>query len=174
MLRILKSAEQELDEQEDEQDEYEYPLEDEQETTPPNNEGTLSSNCPPNVLCPSSDVIDTQNDLSSPLHEIQFPPIITDNRSLLNAVWKSKSPTVTANILGHPVIAIIDNIDTNKSYQRHYHWKYLTSRNHFAKKCLLKVFNTWSHSVLFEQNSLFWDLFDTELSPIPKKVKRIF
>ena len=66
----------------------------------------------------------------------------------------------------------ICNIDTNKSYKRHYHWKYLLSNNHLAKRCLLTVFNAWSRNVLLHNNSISWDLFETDLNTIPKKGKK--
>lgn len=68
----------------------------------------------------------------------------------------------------------INNIDTNKSYKRHFHWKHLLSINHYAKKCLVSVFNAWSHNALFQQSSLNWDLFVTDLNPTPKKDKTDF
>ena len=63
-------------------------------------------------------------------------------------------------------------INTDKSYKRHHHWQKLTSpAGHSAIRCLLEVFNNWSQCTL-EDISLFWDMFDTNLSPIPKKGKK--
>ena len=63
-------------------------------------------------------------------------------------------------------------IDTNKSYVRHSHWKYLFTFNHAAKLCLLHVFNSWINNV-FSGNDVYfdWDFFAANLNVIPKKGK---
>ena len=66
----------------------------------------------------------------------------------------------------------ISVIDTNKSYSRHFHWKYLNSAFHNAKLCLLRALNTWSHNVLCNKRDLLWRMFDTNLKPTPKPNKR--
>ena len=66
----------------------------------------------------------------------------------------------------------ISCINTDKSYKRHHHWQKLTNpMEHSAVKCLQKVLNSWRKSTL-DGTSQFWDLFDTDLSPIPKKGKK--
>ena len=66
----------------------------------------------------------------------------------------------------------IMQIDTNKSYVRHSHWKYLFTFNHAAKLCLLHVFNSWINNV-FSGNDVYfdWDFFAANLNVIPKKGK---
>ena len=63
-------------------------------------------------------------------------------------------------------------IDTDKSYKRHFHWKVLLTQNpnHFAFSCLLEIFNCWSRNALLNCED-DWELFDTNLSPIPKNGK---
>ena len=69
----------------------------------------------------------------------------------------------------------IGDIDTNKSYERHNHWKGLTSINHSAVHCLLYVLNNWGEQSIFSDNDVQWSesgLFDTVLTPIPKAGKK--
>ena len=66
----------------------------------------------------------------------------------------------------------ISHIDTNKSYARHYHWKHLTAENHFAKLCLSFIFNSWAADVMNDSCHDIWDLFDTNLSLVPKNGKK--
>lgn len=63
-------------------------------------------------------------------------------------------------------------IDTNKSYNMHFHWKYLPSFYHTAKYCLVEVFNCWANDSLTNKPRKLWTLFDTNLSPIPKNGKK--
>ena len=42
----------------------------------------------------------------------------------------------------------IFKMNTNESYDRHYHWKNLHLEAHAAKLCLNNVFNNWSQAVL--------------------------
>ena len=66
----------------------------------------------------------------------------------------------------------IMQIDTNKSYVRHNHWKYLSSFNHAAKQCLLYTFNFWIKNTFSSVDVYFnWDLFLANLNVIPKKGK---
>ena len=67
--------------------------------------------------------------------------------------------------------AIVD-INTNKSYNRHFHWKKLIPTNHFAKLCLRDVFNCWANDVMNNVCDHTWHLFDTDLSPTPKNGKK--
>ena len=66
----------------------------------------------------------------------------------------------------------ISNIDSNKSYTRHNHWKYLQSENHPAKLCLLEILNSFSKNVLTDSISNDNDFFLTQLNVIPKKGKK--
>ena len=66
----------------------------------------------------------------------------------------------------------IQHINTNKSYDRHYHWKFLDGPGHAAKHCLLAIFNSWSSATLSNQDNQFSDLFISALNPIPKKGKK--
>ena len=64
-------------------------------------------------------------------------------------------------------------IDTNKSYERHCHWKYLATYNHSAKICLLNVFRFWVDNALSNNFTYFdWDFFHANLNVIPKKGKK--
>ena len=63
-------------------------------------------------------------------------------------------------------------INTNKSYTRHNHWKNLNFENHSAKRCLLEVLNFWQCSVLSNNSYFEWDLFLANLRVIPKKGKK--
>ena len=66
----------------------------------------------------------------------------------------------------------IGEINTNKSYKRHHHWKYLRHDNHSAKACLIEVFKHWVGSVMQGQFYADWDLFLTNVSFIPKRDKK--
>ena len=66
----------------------------------------------------------------------------------------------------------ITYIDTNKSYDRHYHWKYLLSTRHSAKLCLCHLFDFWASDAMSNRCSGIWPLFDTTLSLVPKTGKR--
>ena len=72
------------------------------------------------------------------------------------------------------IISAILEIDTDKSYSRHHHWKkiFLHDNNHIAITCLQNVFNFWALSVFSDNCSSDWSLFDTNLSPVPKTGKR--
>ena len=41
------------------------------------------------------------------------------------------------------VNSAIDCINTNESYEMHYHWKSLHTYGHAAKICLTAIFNSW-------------------------------
>ena len=62
--------------------------------------------------------------------------------------------------------------NTNKSYDRHYHWKNLHLEAHAAKLCLNTVFNNWSKAALNNTRNSTFSLFDTHLTPIPKTNER--
>ena len=98
VLRILRSAEQELDEDEQEEDEVYH--EDDQEH-PQEDEGSCQSHLVHHISEPSS----TNDNLY--LSGSQY---LQQNNSIpyINAVWKSKSPTVNLELNGHNVTAIID------------------------------------------------------------------
>ena len=66
----------------------------------------------------------------------------------------------------------INDINTNKSYTRHSHWKRLDSPNHPAKHCLFEVLNGWSRKAMSDEPYLKWDFFLTNLRVIPKKDKK--
>ena len=66
----------------------------------------------------------------------------------------------------------ISDIDTNKSYKRHFHWKNLQSKYHSAKLCLNEIINSWVCNVLQNENYFDWDFFLTNVSFIPKKDKK--
>lgn len=66
----------------------------------------------------------------------------------------------------------ITNINTNKSYQRHFHWKSLVSSNHAAKTCLAEVLNFFANTVLTGNDTPDWDFFLTSLDVIPKLGKK--
>lgn len=67
----------------------------------------------------------------------------------------------------------IMQIDTNKSYERHSHWKYLCKTDHAAKQCLLNVFHFWTNNVLCNEHTYFdWEFFHANLNVIPKKGKK--
>ena len=68
----------------------------------------------------------------------------------------------------------ISNINTSKSFKRHHHWKSLKDKCHPAKICLLHVFNSISNDMLKDNYNLNYNLFHTDLSPIPKKGKKDF
>lgn len=60
------------------------------------------------------------------------------------------------------VNSVISNINTNKSYERHYHWKHLNSNtNHSAKLCLTNIMNFWIHNALTQSDQPYfeWDFF---------------
>ena len=66
----------------------------------------------------------------------------------------------------------IFQINTNKSYERHSHWKFLFGNDQPAKLCLLCIFNYWIHNVLSGNSIYFdWDFFAANLNVIPKKGK---
>ena len=72
----------------------------------------------------------------------------------------------------HEINSAITQIDTNKSYERHSHWKSLHTSNHAAKQCLLHIFRFWTHNVFTSNNPYHnWDLFAANLNTIPKKGK---
>ena len=67
---------------------------------------------------------------------------------------------------------IISQINTNKSYTRHKHWKYLIGEHNSAKLCLVAIYNNWAKQMLNDFDSNFiWTLFNTNLSPNPKPNK---
>ena len=66
----------------------------------------------------------------------------------------------------------ISNIDTDKSYNRHFHWKSLNSPNHAAKQCLRVIFYKWAVSTISNECNNFSDMFISNLNPIPKKGKK--
>ena len=71
----------------------------------------------------------------------------------------------------------ISQINTNKSYERHKHWKHMQSHNHTAKLCLVEILNYWIKHILNDDSSnnddfLDWDFFLTNLNVIPKKGKK--
>lgn len=72
------------------------------------------------------------------------------------------------------IVSAILDIDTDKSYSRHHHWKKLLlyDRNHIAFTCLQNVFNFWALAVFSDNCSDDWSLFNTNLSPVPKTGKR--
>ena len=69
---------------------------------------------------------------------------------------------------------VLLDIDTNKSYKRHYHWKHLQRHDHAAKYCLLSVLNFWIRNVLCDDNNVYfdWNLFFANVNLIPKKDKK--
>ena len=68
----------------------------------------------------------------------------------------------------------ISHIDSNKSYKRHNHWKYLHTDNHAAKLCIIEVFKYFVNNVLYDSNITNWNFFLTHLNVIPKKGKRTY
>ncbi len=81
--------------------------------------------------------------------------------------------TVLNNFSIHELNNAIREIDTNKSYHRHYHWKHLNNYNHSAKFSILTVLNSWgSHVLENKPDDKIWDIFDTQVNPIPKAGKR--
>ena len=66
----------------------------------------------------------------------------------------------------------ISDINTNKSYKRHCHWKSLLTENHAAtQSCLAEVLNFFTKSVLSDDQAPDWDFFRTALDVIPKAGK---
>ena len=125
VLRILRSAEENAaeDDQQDEDEEYSY-LEDEQDQPGDDNEGRIfynslsssSTSCPSthtssplsSSTSPLSSSRSPLSSLTSPLSRSSSPSASPHVTPVINAVWKSKSPTISAEIKGHPIIAIID------------------------------------------------------------------
>ena len=66
----------------------------------------------------------------------------------------------------------INNINTDKSYSRHYHWKFLNTYEHSAKYSLCTVYNCCASDTMNNCCHDAWDLFDTNLSLVPKKGKK--
>ena len=66
----------------------------------------------------------------------------------------------------------INDINTNKSFTRHSHWKYLNSFDHSAKNCLCEVLNGWVGKAISDDPYLDWDFFKTNVRVIPKKDKK--
>ena len=69
---------------------------------------------------------------------------------------------------------VIMDINTNKSYKRHFHWKSLCTGNHAAKLCLTETINYFINNELNNRDNIDWDFFLTSLEVIPKKGKRDF
>ena len=67
---------------------------------------------------------------------------------------------------------VVPEINTNKSYFRHSHWKNLSTDSHSAKQCLRYVLNNWLHSALADNSYFDWDLFKANVKLIPKKGKK--
>ena len=67
---------------------------------------------------------------------------------------------------------VILEINTNKSYKRHHHWKNLRTENHAAKLCLTECINFFINNELNNRHSIDWDFFLTALELIPKKGKK--
>ena len=63
-------------------------------------------------------------------------------------------------------------INTNKSYKRHNHWKGLCTDDHAAKLCLVKCINHFIDNELRGNPSINWDFFLTALDVIPKNGKK--
>ena len=63
-------------------------------------------------------------------------------------------------------------INTNKSYTRHFHWKTLRTDNHAAKQCLVEVIKCFIDNVFRGNDTLNWDFFLTSLGVIPKTGKK--
>ena len=66
----------------------------------------------------------------------------------------------------------ITDINTNKSYTRHFHWKNLLAENHTAKSCLVEVLKYFCKNVLRGLDTPDWDFFSTALEVIPKTGKK--
>ena len=67
---------------------------------------------------------------------------------------------------------VLSDINTNKSYTRHFHWKHLRTDNHAAKKCLVEVLKHFTNNVLRDASIPNWDFFLTQLGLIPKPGKK--
>ena len=63
---------------------------------------------------------------------------------------------------------VLAEINTNKSYTRHFHWKHLCTENHAAKSCLVEVLKYFTNNVLSDTTIPDWDFFLTQLGVIPK------
>ena len=66
----------------------------------------------------------------------------------------------------------VGEIDTNKSYTRHCHWKNLCTENHAAKRCLAEVLKYFCNNVLSGAETPDWEFFRTSLEVIPKPGKK--
>ena len=66
----------------------------------------------------------------------------------------------------------IELINTNKSYTRHKHWKFLHTENHSAKFCLLHTMNFWIKNAFQDCSYFDWDFFLSNLNVIPKQGKK--
>ena len=112
VLRILRSAEQELDE--DDQEEVDDYQEDDQEL-PPEDEGTDQSKLVHHISQSSSPLAHKVDQKIKPISAIKQSTLIDsecseqqNSSSCINVVWKTKSPTVDLELQGHKVTAIID------------------------------------------------------------------
>ena len=111
----------------------------------------------------------------------------------LHAVYKAEKTPYVGSLLSHVESLMTENttksfdrfdlnelnraiaeINTNKSYKRHHHWKYLQHSNHSAKACLIEVFKYWVGNVLQGRLYANWNLFLTNVSFIPKQGKKDF
>ena len=109
----------------------------------------------------------------------------------LREVYKAEDTPYNGNLLQHvnslinidvinsfekfninDINSAIFEINTNKSFTRHHHWKFLLHNHHYAKQCLNKIFNFWVDNILQSNNYLNWDLFLTNVSFIPKRDKK--
>ena len=109
VLRLLRAEEQNQF-TEDDPDEEEFYEEDEHAPPEENAEGTSSSKNVQNITQKQASVTPmcTNNRKLENVHSMSMlnKSIVTPNS--INAVWKSKSPTVQVKILNHPVTAVID------------------------------------------------------------------
>ena len=109
VLRILRSEEQHLDEEDQGEDEQEYGDDEEQHVD--GHQGEQGGKTQNEICNICNKPIDPNCDVcKKPLNEKSSMPLKDKPclPNILNAVWKSKSPTLKMSLLGHHVTTVID------------------------------------------------------------------
>ena len=105
------------------------------------------------------------------IFEAEDTPYVGDVLDIVNA--KLNNDHNFDRFHRNEIIDALHDINTDKSYSRHFHWKHISKhKNHTAITCLIIAFNGWASDVMHNSVDKVWPLFDTNLSPIPKSGKK--